>query len=243
MLARTLQCYAFASFEEFQQVTQTVIGYTANPGAKKYRLKVLQALVAKLLSMHGVEDHAALKRRRAAQASQGEAVEGEDEKEMEDEEEEKAPAASGGFRMQMHELASAIKSTLPEILVSLKESNPKHRKIAEGCFVDLALLADSIGVFSDYLSLLLAGLGGRTKYTISSTVNALVVLIHEFRTKMEEAHVRKITEIVLLLLKDDNSQVVKSAFRFLKVGLSYIIFRVRSACSLLKLSSCRLELS
>lgn len=125
---------------------------------------------------------------------------------------------------------------LPEAVLGTKEINQKTRllafelllafgrRMARGGLLRAAacggmLAADTPATLDEFLTMVLAGLAGKTPHMISATVVALSRLLFDLHASIPVAAVHALLADVLLLLGSPAREIVKAAFGFVKVAV------------------------
>lgn len=123
---------------------------------------------------------------------------------------------------------------LPETVLGIKEANQKARllsfelllamarRMARGGIVrgePIGLPSDQTGSLDEFITMVLAGLAGRTPHMISATVVALARLLFDLSGAIPPETVQALLSDILLLLGSPSRELVKAAFGFIKVAI------------------------
>lgn len=127
-----------------------------------------------------------------------------------------------------------IPALLPETVLGTKEVNQKARLLAFELLLAMArrmargglingeragLPTDTTASLDEFLSMVLAGLAGRTPHMISATVLSLARLLFDLASVLPEASIEPLLADVLLLFGSPSREIVKAAFGFVKVAV------------------------
>lgn len=129
-----------------------------------------------------------------------------------------------------------IPSILPEVVISVKETNEKARTAAFDLLVQMAIKMTEGGTvinanvphmpadappaqanLEEYFTMVSAGLAGSTPHMISASITALSRLLYEFRTQLSEATLLDLVQTMDLFLTSANREIVRSCLGFVKV--------------------------
>jgi len=117
----------------------------------------------------------------------------------------------------MEEVVQIVQKLLPEILLALKETNRKTRKVAIDIIRFLTSKFTSFGAASLFASLISAGLAAKTSLMKSVAILGLAQVIKEGGSDFEVDFIWETTSIVLLMIKEKNREIFRSVLRYLKV--------------------------
>lgn len=128
-----------------------------------------------------------------------------------------------------------IPALLPETVLGTKEVNQKARLLSFELLLAMArrmsrggvllaahvpgLPADTPASIDEFLTMVLAGLAGKTPHMISATVLALARLLFELGPSLPVPTIHALLGDVLLLFGSPSREIVKAAFGFVKVAV------------------------
>ena len=117
----------------------------------------------------------------------------------------------------MEEVVQIVQKLLPEILLALKETNRKTRKVAIDIIKFLTQKFQSFGAAPLFASLISAGLAAKTSLMKSVAILGIAQVIKEGDAAFEVDFIWETTSIVLLMIKEKNREIFRSVLRYLKV--------------------------
>lgn len=128
-----------------------------------------------------------------------------------------------------------IPTLLPETVLGTKEVNQKARLLSFELLLAMArrmsrggtllashvpgLPSDTPASIDEFLTMILAGLAGKTPHMISATVLALARLLFELGPSLPVPTIHAILGDILLLFGSPSREIVKAAFGFVKVAV------------------------
>jgi len=116
----------------------------------------------------------------------------------------------------MEEIVQIVQKIMPEVLIVLKESNKKARKVAINIIKFLAGKFQEHEAASLFASLVTAGLAAKTSLMKSATILGMAQVIKESHAGDDPNFVWETTSIVLLMIKEKNREIFKAVIQFLK---------------------------
>jgi uncharacterized protein (DUF2267 family) len=121
------------------------------------------------------------------------------------------------------ELVSFCDSYLPIAVVCTKNKSSKTRENAKDFILKLDEAYTQItGDNKTLMSTVLAGLAGKTSLMKSATIQVIGLLLDQKYESLEDEYKEKMTEVVMLVLKDQNHEIFQAVLTFLKVYVKVI---------------------
>lgn len=117
----------------------------------------------------------------------------------------------------LSKIGEVVQIFLPEVVVSLKDSNRRTRKITNEFLIIMAQKMRDIGVIKDFLSMIVAGLAGSTSLMKSETLIAIGKIYDKFGSSLEPSFVVEVHNIVLLMFREKNKEIYPALLTYLKV--------------------------
>ncbi|KAF1962945.1 NUC173-domain-containing protein, partial [Byssothecium circinans] len=129
-----------------------------------------------------------------------------------------------------------IPSILSEVVICAKEVNEKARETAYDLLVMMGekmaqggtvlqnkvpnMPADAPSVeasLEEYFTMVSAGLAASTPHMISASITAVTRILYEFHTRISEATIQNLLELMDIFLQNPNREIVRSVLGFVKV--------------------------
>ncbi|KAF2762289.1 NUC173-domain-containing protein [Pseudovirgaria hyperparasitica] len=131
-----------------------------------------------------------------------------------------------------------IPAILPEVVISSKEINEKARTAAYDLLVAMGEKMDRGGTIINskipnmpedapsasasldlYFTMVSAGLAGSTPHMQSASVTAVTRVFYEFRSRISDATVSEILDLMDMFIQNKNREIVRSVLGFVKVAV------------------------
>lgn len=114
------------------------------------------------------------------------------------------------------DLAEFIQQFLPELIVGLRDSNKKCRRISGELFALIGKKMDDLEMLQDFVSMVSAGLAGETSLMKANSITAVSFLMENFGAKLDRSFIKDLQSVILMLIRDENKEEFKAILYFLK---------------------------
>ena len=106
---------------------------------------------------------------------------------------------------------------LIEIVSLTKDINRKVRNLAYELIGKITSFMKGLSLFKQWIEMIAVILASESSFVKSAAINALARIFWEIRNDNKSNIINETSDIVLLMLKDNNKEVVKSVFLFIRV--------------------------
>jgi len=86
------------------------------------------------------------------------------------------------------------------VIICLRDSNKRARKVAAALFKRLSLKMLSLGLIDDFLQMVLAGLAGNSSLAKAASISACASLLRSFKSQLSATFVQEISAVIFLLI-------------------------------------------
>lgn len=120
------------------------------------------------------------------------------------------------------EVETLVNSLLPELIALISSAHRKTRDEALAAAAALSRLVSDKGGLVPFFKKLLGGLAGRSEDFRTSTLVLLGRLLYEHNAELPPEFVVELTNVVVLLLKDQDKRIVRETMNYVKVLVSVL---------------------
>ena len=216
ILAIILSNYEISSYEELKELFSKLTGYAFSQNQQKHKLIMLRIFLSKIK-----------KPKRESEEMDAEDNNDENENNDSDQEDEEQNIKKVDITDQdRSEIATTI---LPEIITGFCSLQTKSKKLSEMILMELIKLY--VNNINDLIKKLLAGFAGDTVETRAASVDILTKVLKENYNDFNDANLKKITNIMLLFLKEKSHHLQRSVLKCLKRVLAIVsVETIRELC-------------
>lgn len=116
----------------------------------------------------------------------------------------------------VEEALQFIKKYLPEIIVSLRESNSRLRRVALSLFTRITDRMVQLEIIEHFAEMLCSGLASNSTSAKTDTIHALTLTLCKFDMRVHEKFVLELTELLLVMIKEKRKEIYKAVLLYLR---------------------------
>ena len=207
ILAVILSNYEISSYEELKELFSKLTGYAFSQNQQKHKLIMLKIFLNKI-------------KKPKKDTEEMEADEGNHENENNDSDQEDEEQNIKLVEITDQDRVEITTTILPEIITGFCSLQTKSKKLSEMILMELIKLHTNH--INELIKKLLAGFAGDTIETRAASVDILTKVLKENKGDFNDNNLKKITNIIVLFLKENSPHLQRSVLRCLKRILTII---------------------
>lgn len=110
-----------------------------------------------------------------------------------------------------------LQNFLSEVILGLKESNRRCRKLSERFLYQIGEKMKDLGLLKEFLSMMTAGFAGVNGTIKASSILAFGKMFEKYHQEVEKDYIKEIGSLICLLIKEKNKEIFLASLEFFKI--------------------------
>lgn len=207
ILAVILSNYEISSYDELKELFSKLTGYAFSQNQQKHKLTMLKIFLGKI-------------KKPKKDSEEMDADDNNSDKDNNDSDQEDDEQNIKKVDITDADRVEITTTILPEIITGFCSLQTKSKKLSEMILMELIKL--HVNHTNELIKKLLAGFAGDTIETRAASVDILTKVLKENKGDFNDTNLKKITNIIVLFLKENSAHLQRSVLRCLKRILAII---------------------